>query len=109
MFLNNRKLDLQNLEQNISLEVRQSYLDYQSAAKRLEVTAKQLRSARQANDVERERYNVGASTLVELQLVRASFVNAASTRAQAIYQFLFQAKVIDYYLGVLNPTDSVLP
>ncbi len=104
----NRKLDLQNLEQNIALEVRQAYLDYQTSSKRLDVTAKQLRSATQASEVEQERYNVGASTLVELQQARASFVDAASQRAQAVFQFVFQSKVIDYYLGILDPQDSVI-
>ncbi len=103
----NFALDLENLEQTISLEVRQAYLDYLSAAKRLDVTEKQLISARQASEVEQERYNVGASTLVELQQARASFVDAASKRAQAIYQFVFQSKLIDYYVGVVDPTQSL--
>ncbi len=105
----NSKLDLENLKQTVALEVRQAYLDYETAVKRLDVTEKQLRSARQAEAVEQERYNVGASTLVELSGARATLVDAESQRAQAIYQFVFQGKVIDYYLGVLNPTDSVLP
>ena len=104
----NRKLDLQNLEQTVALEVRQAYLDYQTAAKRLDVTDKQLRSAQQANDVEQERYNVGASTLVELQQSRASFVDAASSRAQAVFQFIFQSQLIDYYMGVLSPSNAIV-
>ena len=103
----NQALDLANLQQTISLEVRQAYLDYLSAAKRLDVTDKQLISAKQAEEVERERYNVGASTLVELQQARASFVDAASTRAQAIYQFVFQSKLIDYYVGIVDPNQPL--
>lgn len=105
----NSQLDMDNLKQTVALEVRQAYLDYQTAAKRLDVTEKQLRAARQAEAVEQERYNVGASTLVELTQARATLVDAESQRAQAIFQFVFQSRVIDYYLGVLNPTDSVLP
>jgi outer membrane protein len=105
----NSQLDLDNLRQNVALEVRQAYLDYQTAAKRLDVTEIQLRSAQQAEAVEQERYNVGASTLVELTQARATLVDSESQRAQAIFQFVFQSRVIDYYLGVLNPTDLVLP
>jgi outer membrane protein len=101
--LSNAELDLQNMSQTVALEVRQAYLDYQTAVKRLDVTEKQLRSAEQSVAVEQERYNVGASTLVELQTARAAFVDAASKRAQAIYQFIFQSRVIDYYLGALDP------
>ena len=105
----NSQLDFENLKQDVALQVRQAYLDYQTAAKRLDVTEIQLRSAQQAEAVEQERYNVGASTLVELTQARATLVDSESQRAQAIFQFVFQSRVIDYYLGVLNPTDSVLP
>ncbi len=103
----NLNLDRQNLEQNISLEVRQSYLDYFTAVKRLDVTEKQLRAARQSEAVERERYDIGASTLVELTQARANFVDAESQRVQAVYQFIFQEQVIEYYLGTLNPAQQL--
>lgn len=103
----NLNLDRQNLEQNVSLEVRQAYLDYLTAVKRLDVTDKQLRAARQSEAVERERYDIGASTLVELTQSRAGLVDAESQRAQAVYQFIFQEKVIDYYLGSLNPAQQL--
>jgi len=99
----NARLDLENLQQNVAIEVRQAYLDYQTAVKRLEVTEKSLRAADQALQVEQERYNVGASTLVELTQSRSRYVDSASQRAQAIFQFHFQHRVIEYYLGTLDP------
>ncbi len=104
---NNQKLDLQNLEQTVLLDVRQAYLEYQSLAKQLQVSEVQLNAARQAEQVEQERYNVGASTLVELTQARASLVSAASNRAQVIYRFIFQSKLVDYHIGVLDPAESV--
>ena len=98
----NAFLDLQNLQQTVAVEVRQAYLDYQSAVKRLDVTEKQLRASGQALQVEQERYDVGASTLVELTQARVTFVQASSNRAQAIFQFQFQNKLIEYYQGVLD-------
>jgi len=103
----NLTLDRQNLEQTIALEVRQAYLDYLTAVKRLDVTEKQLRAARQSEEVERERYDIGASTLVELTQARAALVDAESQRAQAVYQYIFQEKVIEYYLGSLDPTQHL--
>ena len=103
----NLNLDRQNLVQNVSLEVRQSYLDYLTAVKRLDVTEKQLRASRQSEAFERERYDIGASTLVELTQARANLVDAESQRAQAVYQFVFQEKVIEYYLGSLNPVQQL--
>ena len=100
---NNARLDLENAQQNVAIEVRQAYLDYQTAVKRLEVTEKSLQAADQALQVEEERYEVGASTLVELQQARSQFVNASSQRAQAVFQFHFQHRLIEYYQGILDP------
>ena len=87
----------------MAIEVCQAYLDYQTAVKRLEVTQKGLQASDQALQVEQERYNVGASTLVELTQARSRFVDSASQRAQAVFQFHFQHRVIEYYLGTLDP------
>lgn len=104
---NNAQLTLEDLQQNIALDVRQSFLDYLTAEKTLDVTEKQLISAEQALTAEQERYNVGAATLVELSQARASFVQAQSDRNQARFDFIFQKKLIDYYLGKLNPTEQL--
>lgn len=103
----NGQLQLEDLRQNIALDVRQAYLDYQTALKQLDVTGVALRSAEQALQVEQERYNVGASTIVELTQVRASFVQASSDRSQAVFEFFFREKLIDYYSGALNPTEAL--
>ena len=71
------------------------------------MTEKQEISAQQALTAEQERYNVGAATLVELSQARANFVQAASDRNQARFDFLFRKKLIDYYMGKLNPTESL--
>ena len=104
---NNARLDLENAQQNVAIEVRQAYLDYQTAVKRLEVTEKSLQAADQALRVEQERYQVGASTLVELQQARSQFVNASSQRAQAVFQFHFQHRLIEYYQGILDPAQPL--
>ncbi|MFT5144256.1 MAG: outer membrane protein, partial [Rhodothermales bacterium] len=105
--LSNANLDMENLQNSIALDVRQAYLDYQTAVKRLEVTEKQVRSARQALEVEQARYDVASSTLVELSQARANFVSAESGRVQAIYQFHLQHRLIEYYQGVLNPAETL--
>lgn len=103
--LDNAEIDLESTRQAIALELRQALLDYQTAVKRLDVTEKQVTAAKQALDVEQERYNVGVSTLVELTQARSRYVEAAGQRVQAIFQFHFQHKIIDYYQGVLDPAD----
>lgn len=104
----NARLGLEALRQDVALQVRQAYLDYQTATKNLDVTEKQLRAAERALQAAEERYEVGAATLVELSQVRADYVQAASDRVNARYNFVFQEKLIEYYTGVLNPSDPLI-
>ncbi len=103
----NSLLALEELQQSISLDVRQAYLDYLTAEKRLDVTDKQEIAGRQALTAAQERYNVGAATLVELSDARATFVQAESDKIQARYDFIFRKKLIDYYLGNLDPSEQL--
>ncbi|MEO1478098.1 MAG: TolC family protein, partial [Bacteroidota bacterium] len=73
---NNARLTLESLEQSVALEVRQAYLDYQNAARALDVSAVQVESAEAALSVEQERYEFGASTFADLAQARAAAVQA---------------------------------
>jgi outer membrane protein len=99
----NERIALADLRQEVALQVRQGYLDYQNAAKRLDVTARQVTSAEAALEAEQERYDLGVSTLTELTQARALLVEAQSSRAQAVAQFVFQQKLLDYAIGTLDP------
>ena len=103
----NAMLDLQNMRQQVALQVRQAYLDYLTNEKRVQVTETQVTAAEQAVEAAEERYNVGAGTLLELTQARAQYVEAASNRVQAGYDFLFQGKLVDYYVGRLNPSQPL--
>lgn len=103
----NARYALEDQKLQIALEVREAYLNYQTAAKQLEVTAKQLRSARQAREAAQERYNLGAASIVELTNANRTFIQAASQRVRARYSFIFQQKLIDYYTGILEPQPDL--
>lgn len=102
----NRQIDLKNTrlalidrQSLVFQEVRQAYEDYRSLAQELETTAIALRAAEKAFETQQERYNVGSSTLIELTQANNAFFQASSRRVQTIYQFVFQEKLLDYFLG----------
>lgn len=95
----NAMLDLEAKKLEINQEVRQAYNDYLSASKQLDTTERALLAASKAYETEQERYRVGASTLIELTQANAEFVSASSNRVQAVYRFVFQEKLLNYYLG----------
>lgn len=98
----NAMLDLEAKKLEINQEVRQAYNDYLSASKQLDTTERALLAASKAYETEQERYRVGASTLIELTQANAEFVSASSNRVQAVYRFVFQEQLLNYYLGQIQ-------
>ncbi len=98
----NAMLEMESLRQNAALQVRQGYLEYEAARKSLEVSETQVLAAERALEASQNRYNAGAGTLVELSQAQARYVAAISNRVQAQYNFLFQSKLVDFFVGRLD-------
>jgi outer membrane protein len=99
----NARLELKDRQQQVGLEVRRAYLDYQAATQQLDAAEAQLRAAQLALESSQQRYNVGAATLLEVTQARAAQLQAASALVSARYGLLFQRTLIGYYVGDLNP------
>lgn len=100
--LRNSELELENIRFQITEEVRQAYNDYQSIVKELESSEKALIAAERAYETEQQRYEIGSTTLIELNQANANYVQAQSERVQAVYSFIFQEQLLDYYIGQLE-------
>ncbi len=99
----NERLNLENLQQNVALQVRRAHLDFIAGQEQLIVAQAQLRAAELALQASQDRYTAGASTLVELTQSRATQVQAASALVFARYNLQFQRTLMDYYTGDLDP------
>ncbi len=100
--MENVRISLENLQQEVALQVRRAYLDYQAAQEQNNAAEAQVRAADLANQSAQERYEVGAGTLLELTQARVSQVQAASDLVSVRYNLLFQEQLLAFYLGVLN-------
>jgi outer membrane protein len=101
----NARLALEQQRQQVAVDVRRAYLDHQSAQQRLAAAQAQQRAADQALAATRERYRVGAATLVELTQSQAAQVQAASALVNARYNLVFQQSLMSYYTGELDPAN----
>jgi outer membrane protein len=99
----NARLALQQQRQDVAIEVRRAYLDHRAAQERLAAAQAQQLAADQALAATRERYRVGAATLVELSQSQAAQVQAASALVNARYTLVFQQSLMSYYTGELDP------
>ena len=92
---------------SVAVEVRQAVIDYRNAAAQLRVTATQIEATEAALQAEQDRYELGTGTLVALTQARAQHTEALSNRVQAIYEFVFRRKLIDFALGDLDLETSL--
>ena len=98
----NARLDLSQQKQEVALQVRRAYLDHQAAQQRLAAAEAQRKAAEQALTAVRERYRVGAATLVELTQAQASATQANGALVSARYNLVFQQALMAYYTGDLQ-------
>ena len=103
----NARLSVENTQQQVGVEVRAAYHDYLIAEKQLDVSERQLVFRQQALDAARERYNVGAATLVELTQAQSDFVQASQNAITARYTIFVRKRLIRYYTGELDPNQPL--
>ncbi len=104
----NAKLALDAQKQEVALEVKRAYLNYQSAGEQLAAAQAQQSASDLAVTTSQQRYQAGAGTLVELTQARAAQVQAASAAVSARYGLVFQQALMSYYTGELDPAHVVL-
>jgi outer membrane protein len=81
--LKSAQLQLTELERKVELQYEQYMYDLQVARKQLAVAQTRLTAAKQSLDAINERYNAGASTLVEVASVNASYLGAVNSQLSA--------------------------
>ncbi len=103
----NASLALTDLRQQIALEVRRAVLDRKAAVEQMNAAEARVKAAGQALAAVQERYNAGLATIFEVTQSRAELVSASSASVNARYSLLFQQKLLDYYVGNLDPAAGL--
>ncbi|HMA00928.1 MAG: TolC family protein [Gemmatimonas sp.] len=102
------RLALDAQKQQVAVEVKRAYLNYQSAGEQLAAAQAQLTASDLAVKTSEQRYQAGAGTLVELTQARTAQVQAASAVVSARYGLVFQQALMSYYTGELDPAHVML-
>ncbi|RJP64159.1 MAG: TolC family protein [Ignavibacteriales bacterium] len=98
----NKEVELTELERTIKINLKQTYLDFQTAEKRLSVSENNVLSAEQNRKIEQEKYNLGSSTLVNLLLASSEYTSALQTNINNRFEFFRLKSQLEYYLGILD-------
>lgn len=102
VLVENRRIELTELERNIKKSIQKTYLDLQAAEKGLRVSEKSVLAAEENLKIESEKYALGAGTLLNVLVANSEFTNAQTNFTNAQYAYLTLSEQLKYYLGIIE-------
>jgi len=90
---------LRDLENLVSRDVQVAWLNARTAFERLDLTGQLLDQASQALDLAQSRYNLGLSSIVELNQAQLNQTQAELEAASAKYEYQAQAAALAFATG----------
>ncbi len=99
--INAESARLQLLQAKLDLQrtILQAYTDANGALKKFNATEKSVIALKESFKYVEQRYNVGAANSVDYNTQKNNVTNAEAQLLQAKYEYIFKAKVLDFYLG----------
>jgi outer membrane protein len=94
-----KRKTLQDLQDNVARDVRNSWLDTQKAFERLTVTKQLKDSASLALELAQARYKLGLSSIVEFSQAELAVTDAELQDTDAHYQYQLSQIVLAYQMG----------
>lgn len=94
------QFDIEIEKKNLRERIDKVYTSALSSYSRFNSTKKALEATRESYRFAQEKYKVGAISPYEISAAKSLLLRAESENMQAKYQFIFAAKVLDFYRGV---------
>lgn len=101
----NAQLTTKNTEVRVKSDVLIAYQNYQDARASFSAAESQLKSGELSYKMEKERFDLGISNIVQLTTAQQSYVKAQSDFASAQFTLMFQKLLIGYATGTLRVDD----
>lgn len=95
----NQQLQLETAKKTLYKEIQQAYYNAMAANSKFESSLQAEASAKESFDFVRAKYENGKANITEFNESRNGYLKATSELAQAKYQYLYQAKLLDFYKG----------
>jgi outer membrane protein len=95
----NTVLTNQQNKQNLKADVQRSIADARAAKESYEASQRSLEAAQAAYDNAQKRFDLGAINTLEFTTATNNLDQARLSLIQAKYQYLFNLKVVDFYMG----------
>jgi len=96
----NQQLAIENSKKALYKEIQQAYYNATAAQDKYIASGKSVDASLEAFKYAQERYDAGKSTVFEFNDSKTKYSKSLSEQAQAKYNFIFRAKILDFYNGV---------
>ena len=97
--INNQQLMLENSKKTLYKEIQQAYYNATAAQEKYTASDKSVASSREAFSYAQARYEAGKSTVFEFNEAKTKYAQSLAEQAQAKFDFIFRAKILDFYRG----------
>ncbi|HXB67902.1 MAG TPA: TolC family protein [Candidatus Acidoferrales bacterium] len=94
--------DTNDLQNQVTRDVRVAYLNATTAYDRMALTAQLLQQAQLALDLAQTRYDNSLGSIVELSTAQLNLTSAQIANTTALYDYQTQRVIVDYQTGVLR-------
>ncbi len=101
--IDNSMEDLNALERQIKIDIKQGYLDLVAAKKRLDVSTANVKAAEENRKINQERYNLGSGTILDVLQSDKDYTQALSDNINALYEYYKLRDKLLNSLGRVNP------
>jgi outer membrane protein len=101
----NAKIRTRNTEVTVKTDVIRAFQNFRDAKSNYEASQAQLRAAEISYQMEKERYELGISNIVQLTIVNQNFVRAQGDFQNSLFTLMFQRLLINYAMGTLKFED----
>lgn len=95
----NRELMMENTKKTLYKEIQQAYYNATAAQEKYTASDKSVLASKEAFKYAQDRYNAGKSTVFEFNEAKTKYAQSLAEQAQAKYNFIFRAKILDFYNG----------
>jgi outer membrane protein len=89
------------LFKSVKIDVQRAYNNYKNAIESYQASLAQYEAGELAIRTQRESYELGVSSQIELAQANQTFTQALASRAQAEVTLVFQQVLLEYALGTL--------
>ena len=97
--INNQQLLLENSKKTLYKEIQQAYYNATAAQEKYTASDKSVASSREAFSYAQARYEAGKRTVFEFNEAKTKYAQSLAEQAQAKFDFIFRAKILDFYRG----------